>query len=66
MQDKRWAAPLVGGLTLGTGLGALTNYVVQSTDTPVAYQTRKRYNGRRLLLLIQKQICDVGEKMLRV
>jgi hypothetical protein len=58
-------APLVGGLTLGTGLGALTNYVVQSTDTPVAYQTRKDIMEEDPFAYSETDM-DVGEKMLRV
>ena len=58
-------APLVGGVALGTGLGALADWAVRSTDTPLAYQTRKDIMEEDPFAYSETDM-DVGEKMARV
>lgn len=58
-------APLVGGVALGAGLGALTDWAVRSTDTPLAYQTRKDIMEEDPFAYAETDM-DVGEKMARI
>jgi len=58
-------APLVGGIALGGGLGMLTDWAVRSTDTPLAYQTRKDIMEEDPFAYAETDM-DVGEKMARI
>jgi hypothetical protein len=59
------ASPYFAGAGAGYGLGALTDYFVRGTDTPVAYRTRKQIMEEDPFSYAETDM-NVGEKMRRV
>jgi len=59
------ALPYAVGAGAGYGLGALTDYFVRGTDTPLAYRTRKQIMEEDPFSYAETDM-NVGEKMRRV